>query len=487
MLRFDWNTGTRKHTKNVAHTDATTRSSPPSTSASRAPLLHSLLLGERLYLFARLRFVAAGGILLGGLFATHVVGVQGLRVGALAACAAFLAAYNVVVLWFVRPYRNAEAEKTTQGYHGLIQIAHGTIFLDYLVLTCAIWLVGGSQSPFLAFYLLHAVLASVLLSRQAAFVHALLGYLMLAGIVLGEWWNWIPRNRPIGAVPGGLESDILPALTTLFAYGLMTIVATYLVTGIARLLREGERRLRAASEEIESLANMRRSFLHVALHDLRSPIDTVVTLLDNLTSGLGGPLNETQADWVRRADVRLRGVLDLLRDLQILAKLETSRIEAVMEPIDLARLIRDVVEDHADLAQQRALSLKVELATELAPVRGVDRLVREALANYLTNAAKYANGGGNVVVRAKRERSHVRIEVADDGPGISSTDQERLFQEFARVAKHGEGRGAVPGTGLGLSIARRIAEAHGGHAGVVSEVGKGSCFFLEIPISPDVH
>jgi signal transduction histidine kinase len=438
-----------------------------------------MLLGERLHFFARLRLLAAAGILVGALFATYVVGIDGLSIGALAGCAAFLALYDAAVLQAVRPYRRPE--QAVGGYRRLVFIAHGTIVLDYLVLTCSIWLVGGSQSPFLAFYLLHAILASVLLSRRAAFAHALIGYLLLAGLVVGEWSGAIPTHRPIGAVPGGVETDYRLMLTVLFVYGLLTAVATFLMTGIAGRLRDGERRLRAASEDLERLANLRRAFLHVALHDIRSPVATVVTMLDNLSVGLGGPLTDTQADWVRRADARLKGLFDLLRDLQMLADLETGRIEGVMEPVDVAMVVQAMVEEHADSAGQHGVRLAAELGERLPRMKGIDRLLRQAVANYLTNAIKFTDAGGNVVVRATSAGTFVRVAVSDDGPGISPADQARLFQEFARVGKVREGRPSVPGTGLGLSIVRRVAEAHGGRAGVESEEGKGSTFFLEIP------
>jgi signal transduction histidine kinase len=147
--------------------------------------------------------------------------------------------------------------------------------------------------------------------------------------------------------------------------------------------------------------------------------------------------------------------------------------------------VKKTVEDHADPADQRGVRLRVELADRLPPIKGVERLLRQAIANYLTNAIKFAPAGGNVVVRATSAGALVRIEVTDDGAGISREDQARLFREFSRAGKPPEGRSAVPGTGLGLSIVRRVAEAHGGRAGVESDIGKGSTFFLEIPAASE--
>ena len=445
-------------------------------------LTHSLLLGERLYLFARLRFLAAAGILVGAFFATYVVGIRGLNLPVLAGAAVFLAACNVWVFLTVRPYRRQGDGKAS--HRRLVYIAHLSILLDYLVLTFAIWLVGGAKSPFLAFYLLHAILSAVLLSSRAAYGLATVGYLLLAGLVLGEWSGAIPRQRPLGAVLGGSEGEFSVVLTVLFVYGLLIALTTVLTTGIVRLLRQNEEGLREASDHVERLADMRRSFLHVVLHDLRSPVGTVVTMLEGLGNGIDGELGDAAKKRVARAEEKLCGVLDLLRGLRVLADLETERLESLMAPVDILATVRAVVEDHADAAEQRGQRLQSELPATLPSVHGVERLLREAVANYLTNAIKYADPSGSIIVRAAQVGSFVRVEVIDQGPGISEEDQFRLFQEFARVGKSVAQPGRASGIGLGLSIVRRIAEAHAGRAGVLSGAGQGSTFFIELPISP---
>jgi len=437
-------------------------------------LTHSLVLGERLYLFARLRFAAAAGILVGGPFATYVIGVGGLDLRALTALGVFLALSNVCVFLAVRPYRGNHDGKLNQ--QRLLYIAHGSILLDYLVLTLAIWLVGGAGSPFRAFYLLHAILASVLLSRRAAYGLAAVGYLCLATLVLGEWLGLIPRKGDLG-----IRLDAQMVVTVLFVYGLLTSVTTLLTTGIVRLLRENEQGLREASGRLEQLAAMRRSFLHVVLHDVRSPVGTVVTMLDGLASGLDGELAEAQKRRVERAATRLRSLLELLRGLRVLADLETERLDSLMGPVDLRATVGAAVDDHLDAAEHRGQSVTTELPAALPAVKGVERLVREAVANYLSNAIKYTQAGGAITVRARPSGAFVRIEVSDNGPGIAVAEQPRLFQEFSRLGR-GEGRRDKPsGLGLGLSIVRRIAEAHHGRVGVDSQPGKGSTFFIELP------
>jgi signal transduction histidine kinase len=150
-----------------------------------------------------------------------------------------------------------------------------------------------------------------------------------------------------------------------------------------------------------------------------------------------------------------------------------------MVAVDLRAIVQEVVEEYADLAQQRRQSLTAELPDSLPPVRGIARLLREALVNYVTNAIKYSGDGRTIVVRVRAQDASLRVEVQDDGPGIPPERQTHLFEEFVRISR---GKGAEAGTGLGLSIVRRIAEAHAGQVGVESTPGQGSCFFLTLPV-----
>jgi len=174
-------------------------------------------------------------------------------------------------------------------------------------------------------------------------------------------------------------------------------------------------------------------------------------------------------------------MLGFLRDLQTLAELESGAIAKQAKLIDMNALLSKVAEEYQDLATQKHQTLRAELPDRLPEVRGVERMLHEALANYITNGIKYTQEGGAIVVRASALENRIRVEVQDDGRGIAPEDQKRLFREFVRTMPK-DGSGAqVAGTGLGLSIVRRIVEAHGGRVGVESAEGRGSTFFLEIP------
>jgi signal transduction histidine kinase len=443
-------------------------------------LLHQHLLGQRLYLYSLARFLVAASIVVGALFAKHVVGIDELPAAGLLKLAGLLALYNLGVFYVVRSRRRDAPSPAAA--HFLRAVLHVSIAADFLFLTVALWLVGGAKSPFQVFYIFNVILACVLLSRRSAYAHALFAYSLLATLVLGQQHGWIPRVFPAGAVSGGQDLDDRYVVTILAVQGMLFALTTVLLTGLTKLLRQGERRLRRSNAELEQLWNMQRDFSHIAMHNIKAPVHAVVSLLGNLKAGLCGELTEQQAHWVGRCETRLSGLTVFLRDLQKLSSLEPDAIQDQTEPVDVAALLHSLVEENLVLAEQRRHTLTVDVPDGLPPVRAISRLLREAVANFVTNAIKYTPEGGKIVVRAAARRKSVRIEVEDNGIGISQKDQKKLFSEFVRILRPDSATGEVEGSGLGLSIARRIAEVHGGRVELRSALDIGSTFAIEIPI-----
>jgi signal transduction histidine kinase len=449
-----------------------------SVGSESVVLTYNRLLGARLYLHTWVRLFVAFTIIAGALVGKYVVGITELDVPRLMLLGVIIAGYNAFAWFISRKFRTPE--RSAGAYRFLLNVMYATIVLDFLALTVAVWLVGGSRSPFLVFYLLHVILSCILLSRRAAIVSTLLAYLLLASLVVGETSGVIESHTPAGATAVSVELDWRYALTVLVVYGALFGLAGFLLMGLSDLLRRGERELHDANVELDRLSKMRRDFLHIALHDLQAPIGALSGLLGNLRDGLCGDLNERQAEWVRRSLARLDGLNTFIRDLQMLTELDSADLEPRFAEVDVNALLRDVVEEHRDLARLHEHALELEAPDTLPPVRGLSRLLGEALGNFVTNAIKYTPKGGRIIVRGVANSSFVRVEVEDNGVGIAEEDQARLFDEFVRVHRTSD-VAAAPGTGLGLSIVRRIIERHHGRVGVESEPGEGSTFYVELP------
>ncbi len=437
-------------------------------------------MSEQIHRMVMVRFLVVGAIVCGAFLARYGVEIHDLPVSWLIVLALLLLLCNAVTFLINRPYRAAPKPNPDAQFflHGVM---HGTVTLDFLFLAVALWLVGGPQSPFQAFFIFHVIIASVLMSARAAYGYALFGYLLLTFLTIGLWLGVIPSFSPHGAVPSQAPLDGRFVITVLIVNGLLFVLVAMLLTGLMRSLRHSMHELWNTGQELNRLSQLRRDFLHIAMHNLRSPISVVSMQMSNMANGYGGPLTEKQNGWVDRAQTRLGELQEFLNDLEFLTALDSDRFESQGEALDICGLIASLPKEVEDLLQEKKHRLLVECPDGPARVHGVARLIHEMIINFLTNAIKYTPPGGRIIVRAVHKNGFVRIEVEDNGIGISKKDQARLFQEFVRIKRDDSALEDVPGSGLGLSIVRRIAELHKGRVEVISELNKGSIFAIELP------
>lgn len=460
---------------------------PPGTGLDSPPGSaipdHRRLIGQSFFIYTRVRTLVVITIILAALFARYVLRMVGLDAEGLVILAGCIALYNSAAWVFFRRFR--DPEKPTNVYRRLLAVTAAAVIMDFLALTAAVWLVGGARSPFAAFYLLHIMVCCILLSRRAALTLTTIAYGLLVLLVMAEWFHLGTPHQPVGAVAGTAPLTDLYALTLIVVYGMLFALSAFLLLGLNRSLRRVERRILLANAELNRLSQLRKDFLHIATHNLRAPLGAVVMLLQNMRAGLAGPVTDKQQDWLDRGLRRLDDLSDFMANMQTLSALETDIIQSQFTHVDLTEVATRLVEQYQDVAEAHRHRLTLELTGPVPHVLGHERLLREAIVNYITNAIKYTPDGGVIVVRVLDRSPLVRVEVSDTGVGVARADQERLFQEFVRLANAAPETGQVKGSGLGLSIVKRIAVAHGGVTGVDSQPGRGSTFYMELPALHD--
>jgi PAS domain S-box-containing protein len=246
--------------------------------------------------------------------------------------------------------------------------------------------------------------------------------------------------------------------------------------------KQTERALTEARERAVEASRLKSDFLAAMSHEIRTPMNGVLGLAALLS---GTPLDETQrryADGIRTAGEAL---LTVLNDVLDLSKLEAGRVELERVALDLATVVGEVVDLVAASARAKNLAVVGDGAPDLPPLLGDPGRVRQVLLNLAANAVKFTDRG-EVVVRARAARVEpsavvARLEVVDSGIGIAARDQERVFDAFTQADASTTRR--FGGTGLGLSISRQLVEAMGGRIGVISQPGRGSTFWCEIPFA----
>jgi signal transduction histidine kinase len=457
---------------------AVASAAPAGDESDLARADHSQLIGHSFYVYTRVRTWVALGLAASALFARFGLGLVAIDAARLCQLALAVAVYNLAAWTFFRAYRQPDAPAAPLPW--LLAVTYGAVVLDFLALTAAIWLVGGGRSPFTALYVLHVVVCCILLSRRAALALTGVAFSLLCGMVGLEWTGLAVPPLPIGPVSGADPLAGLHAFTLVLVHGLLLWLTALLLLALMRSLRSVEQRIRLANGELQRLSQQRKDFLQVAAHNLRAPLGAVTMLLENMQAGLAGDTSPRQRDWLDRCLRRLGDLDEFMTGISLLSSLESDIARTQFTRVDLAAVAERLVADYADVAAAHRHTLRLDLPDRLPSVVGHERLLQEAVVNYLTNALKYTPDGGHVTLRLQDRSPVVRVEVQDDGPGIAATDQARLFQDFVRLAS-GPAAPNVKGSGLGLAIVKRIALAHGGRVGVDSEPGRGSTFWLELP------
>jgi GAF domain-containing protein len=233
------------------------------------------------------------------------------------------------------------------------------------------------------------------------------------------------------------------------------------------------------SRQLEEASQHKSQFLANMSHELRTPLNAILGYTELMADGAYGEPSEKMLDVLKRLETNGKHLLGLINDVLDLSKIEAGQLVLELSDYciqDIAQIVRSTLEP---LAADKKLAFKVEVPTGLPSGHGDGRRLTQVLINLVGNAIKFTDAG-EVAIKAEANNGSFHVSVRDTGPGISATDQAKLFQEFqqadnAITKKKG-------GTGLGLAISKRIIEMHGGRIWVESQSGQGSTFAFTLPV-----
>ncbi len=253
------------------------------------------------------------------------------------------------------------------------------------------------------------------------------------------------------------------------------------IIGAAKIARDiSEQKAHQADRErlfreAQEAAKVREEFLSVAGHEMRTPLTSLQFLLHTIQKRFESGHPEKAIEGLVRAQAQLQRLSDLTEELLDVTRIVAGRLTPELEEVDLRKLAREIAEQQRDSAARAGCELRFEAP---APVTGLwDRSrLEQVVTNLLSNAVKFG-GGKPITVRVEADTARATLTVRDQGIGISSSDQSRIFERFERaVSKQSYG-----GLGLGLWITHQIVAAHGGRIRVESDPGHGSTFRVELP------
>ena len=290
--------------------------------------------------------------------------------------------------------------------------------------------------------------------------------------------------------------------TILLAMGFSLLLLTLVYSGLTRAKAQGET-LEIALEKQKQLEEMRDSLNAMLVHDLRTPLTTMLVPLEMLNNEDLGQLEETQKEIVGMSLVSSRRLLGLVNELLDVSKMEAGEMKVRHESLNPRVVIEAAVQNIALAQYDGAAHIEQQTPADLPLLQADQELLTRVLINLLGNAVKFTPRGGTITLGArqcqpldvmparvkakltKKQREDLQpsallFSVKDTGEGIPAADLDRIFDKFGQVESRKEGR--KMSSGLGLTFCKLAIEAHGGAIWVESEPNQGSTFSFTVPL-----
>lgn len=245
--------------------------------------------------------------------------------------------------------------------------------------------------------------------------------------------------------------------------------------------KKHEALLEVKNKQLEELSEEKSEYLHIAAHDLKTPLSSILGLSE-LIKDTESASEETRkhAEYIYISAFRM---LDLIKQFLDVNAIESGRKLAEVRPVDLSSTMEEVVKHYMYRAKWKDLTIKLEQNSDCLPAIADPSIFQEVMENILSNAVKYSPKGKRIWIRNRCLEHTLRIEVKDEGPGLSREDQQQLFQKFKRLSPNptaDEGS-----TGLGLYIVKKMTDAMEGKIWCESRLGEGCTFIVELPLADE--
>lgn len=380
--------------------------------------------------------------------------------------------YLLFTMFYLRTRRHAPR------LHAVLGLLIGATVVPPMMAVLGAWGAAQQAMAVLALLVLAATLLSSIVTLRRGYGPA--GYYLAAGglFILGTivyvltWFGLLPVSA-------------LTANSMQLGSALEALLLSFGLGSRINLLQDEKQRVEMEAQRAEVTTralqeanDLKTQLLSIAAHDLRNPLGAIQGFADILREELP-PYDRRQeaVGIIRDSAARM---LDLLNDLLNTSAIESGQMELDLQPVHLGQLAMGVVRGYEVRARQKEQVLHLHVADRGLPVRGDEVRLREAMDNLVSNAVKYAPLHSSIDVTVKARDGWIRFAVADEGPGLTPPDRDKLFQRFQRLsARPTKGESS---TGLGLAITKAVIELHGGTIDVESRPGEGSTFYFDLPV-----
>ncbi len=431
--------------------------------------------------FIRLRYLAIISLIIFLLVGEYVLNFNfsELQVKAILTTAVIILIYNSVI-HLIRPKVSIEPARFNSMHLSLIQMLFDLFALMYLI-----HYTGTIDSPLFVFFIFHMVIGSMILPSYLIYIICGVVIIVFGSMVTLQHENLLASHRIEGLYLSYPEHTDSYYFLFIVVFTAMMVITVLITNRMARNLLKREEQLRKTLNELHEAEAAKQRYIMGVVHEIKSPVSAVRSIIDLILTNLLGPLNEQVSQKLLRAKNRTDQALELINDIVKLSKLRLlSSTET--KKLFLDDLIKEYVDEHTDDLKSKNIYVEIEdLRDARFPIVGDKDLINLAISNLLSNAAKYVDENGRVRMEIDEFQGNIRLRLMDNGIGIPKEDLKQIFQQFYRASNIKKRRSE--GTGLGLSLVKEIILHHNGSIAVdspseIGEEGKpGTCFTIILP------
>ncbi len=276
-----------------------------------------------------------------------------------------------------------------------------------------------------------------------------------------------------------VSQDLAETLVDTLVLLVTIIFGIFLIRSVKNEIKQRQQ-LEDLTEKLKKLDAQKDEFVNVAAHELRAPMTAIKGYISMVLEGDAGKVSSEALEYLADASSSNDRLIRLVNNMLNMNRIEEGRMVFKMGNVKLSDVARKIFSEHEYVAKDKKLDYKLEISNNLSDTVYVDEdRIFEVVSNLINNAIKYTDKGYVEVKLYNPSSSTVKLEVNDSGPGISDQDKKKLFQKFQRAESSA---GKVIGSGLGLYITKLLINKFKGKVGMESELGKGSTFWIELPI-----
>ena len=249
-------------------------------------------------------------------------------------------------------------------------------------------------------------------------------------------------------------------------------------------------KLKAATDALEDsfrklreLEKVRDDLMKMIVHDLKTPLTSVLATLEMLRDGDFGALSGQQSQAISEAEQRSQELLSLIEDILEVARIEEASVSLSTSEIAPSSFVAELNQEWSHRFQQEKTRTSIDIPPDLPAFEADRALLKRVFANLIQNAVLHSSRPIALTISARRAGDGILFSVADDGPGIPPEYHEIIFRKFGQVERSNAPR--VRSSGLGLAFCKLVVDLHGGRIWVRSSVGAGSTFYVHLPRRPN--